>query len=396
MQERRALTREVAVRYRKSDKAGKKRILDEFCQTAGYHRKYAISLLANEGKHRYVRVNGKAVKAQIRHNAPSRRGEYPKTYDKAVQKALITLWEGFNYQCSKLLAPFLNRNIDTIAASPDYPMDGTVKEKLRNISASTVERLLVKHKKKTRIRGTSGTLAGPPLRKRVTVMTGQECAAQPPGFFQIDLVQHDGGNPSGEFCYTLTMTDVGTGWTVHYPLKNKAHKWVRDSLEDFRRNSPFPFHAIHSDSGSEFLNHAVLRWAGENNIAFTKGRTGRKNDNCWVEQKNNSTVRKTAGYCRYCGETGVEALRSLYRPPDLLTNLFYPCMKLVSKEQVGHKYRKRYDKARPPFQRDLEHDQVSDDCKAKILALKKATSLMVQQGLLNRAIDFLLAIADTF
>jgi hypothetical protein len=107
-------------------------------------------------------------------------------------------------------------------------------------------------------------------------------------------------------------------------------------------------------------------------------------------------VRKTAGYARYCGEAGVEALRALYRPLDLLTNLFYPCMKLVSKEQIGHKYRKRYDKARPPFQRALEHDQVPDGCKAKILALKKAISLMAQQDLLNRAIDSLLAIADTF
>jgi hypothetical protein len=118
---------------------------------------------------------------------------------------------------------------------------------------------LAKHKKKTRVRGTSGTQAGPPLRKRVAVMTGQECTAQPPGFFQTDPVQHDGGNPSGEFCYTLAMTDVATDRTAHYPLKNKAHKWARDSLEDFRGNSPFLFHPIHSDSGGGFLSHAVLR-----------------------------------------------------------------------------------------------------------------------------------------
>src|SRR5215470_6151987 len=105
-------------------------------------------------------------------------------------------------------------------------------------------------------------------------------------------------------CYTLTMTDVATGWTVHYPLRNKAHKWVKEALEDARTNFVFPFHAIHSDSGSEFLNNALVIWCKEHSIAFTKGRTGRKNDNCWVEQKNNSTVRKTAGYARYSGDVG--------------------------------------------------------------------------------------------
>jgi hypothetical protein len=395
MQERRALTREVAVRYRKSNKAGKRRILDEFCQTSGYHRKYAITLLTHEDKQRHLRIGGKTVKARIRHQSRTRR-EYPKIYDRAVQEVLIRLWEGFNYQCSKLLAPFLNRNIDAIADHPDYPMNDEVREKLRKISISTVERLLVKHKKKSRIRGTSGTKAGLPLRKRVTVMTHFECALQPPGFFQIDLVQHDGGDPSGEFCYTLTMTDVASGWTVHYPLRNKAHKWVKESLEDARRTFIFPFHAIHSDTGSEFLNNALVQWCLENHITFTKGRTGRKNDNCWVEQKNNSTVRKTVGYARYCGDAGVEALRTVYRPLDLLTNLFYPCMKLVSKERAGPKYRKRYDKARPPFQRAVEREDVSDECKTAVLTLKNATNLMEQQALLNRAIDALTTIADTF
>jgi hypothetical protein len=215
MQERRALTREVAVRYRKSNKAGKKRILDEFTQTTGYHRKYAITLLTHEGKRRLVRVGSRTFQAEIRHK--SRPGNYPKIYGEAVRKALTRLWEQFNCQCSKLLAPFLNANIDVIAAGD--PMDETVREQLRHISASTVERLLARHKRRLKIRGTSGTRSGPPLKKRVTILSHFECAQQPPGFFQIDLVQHDGGNPSGEFCYTLIMTDAASGWTGPYPIR---------------------------------------------------------------------------------------------------------------------------------------------------------------------------------
>jgi hypothetical protein len=121
MQQRRALTREVALRYHAADKAGKKRIPDEFTASTGYHRKYTITLLTREGKKRFLRIGDKTIKAEIHHNSPPRR-EYPKTYDEAVRKALIRLWEGFNYQCSKLRAPFINRNIDAIADHQDFPM----------------------------------------------------------------------------------------------------------------------------------------------------------------------------------------------------------------------------------------------------------------------------------
>jgi hypothetical protein len=195
MQERQTLTREAAVRYRARARQGKKHILDEFTQMTGCHRKYAIALLVHEGKRRLARAGSKTIRVEIRHKSQSRRGPYP-IYGETVRKALTRLWEQFNCQCSKLLAPFLNANIDTIAAAE--PLDETVREQLRNISASTAEWLLAKHKRRLKIRGTSGTRAGPPLKKRVSILTHFECALQPPGFFQIDLVQHDGGNPSGE------------------------------------------------------------------------------------------------------------------------------------------------------------------------------------------------------
>jgi hypothetical protein len=103
------------------------------------------------------------------------------------------------------------------------------------------------------------------------------------------------------------MTDVATGWTVHYPLKNKARKWVKASLEDARRPFVFPFHAVHNDS--QFINNALFLWCQQNAITFTKGRTGRKNDHCRVGQKNNRRVHKTAGYFRYRGDTVVHKTR---------------------------------------------------------------------------------------
>ena len=50
MEARRELTEAVRERYRSAGRTEKKRILDEFAEMAGYHRKYAIRVLGNGHK----------------------------------------------------------------------------------------------------------------------------------------------------------------------------------------------------------------------------------------------------------------------------------------------------------------------------------------------------------
>ena len=395
MQEKKSVTKETALRYRQACKGGKTAILDEFTELTGFHRKYAVKVLGSAAKTSVTEVYGRTVIRKVARKKRAKR-EYKKYYDEDVQAMLLRLWGGFNYQCGKLFAPFLHTNVDTISAHPKFAMSAEVRLKLSEISPATIDRILKVPKQKCKIRGTSGTKSSNRFKTLIPILTHFDCADKAPGFFQIDLVQHDGGDPSGEFCYTLTITDVATGWTVHYALRNKAHKWVKDSLEHFRSTSPFPFYAIHSDSGSEFLNSAVYNWTQQNHILFTKGRTGKKNDNCYVEQKNKSTVREIIGYCRFSGDRGVSALHALYDAYDPLVNLFYPCMKLASKERVGSKYRKRYDPARPPYQRLLERDDVTQKQKLAVIDLKTSADLMYRKFLLDAAIDNLLNSADTF
>jgi hypothetical protein len=290
----------------------------------------------------------------------------------------------------------MRANLDTISAHRLFSMTDEIKAKLGKISPATIDRLLKVPKQHLEIRGTSGTKSGNRFKTLIPILTCFECSSQAPGFFQVDLVQHDGGNPAGEFCYTLTITDVATGWTVHYALKNKAHKWVRAALELLRLTSIFPFFAIHSDSGSEFLNSALFNWAKEHHIRFTKGRTGIKNDNCYVEQKNNASVRHIVGYCRFSGDAAAAALQAVYDAYDPLLNLYYPCMKLISKVRVGSKYKKHYDTARPPFQRLLEREDVPENKKLALIDLKTATHLVEQKLLVDLAIDTLLKAAETF
>jgi len=151
-----------------------------------------------------------------------------------------------------------------------------------------------------------------------------ECAKKPAGYFQIDLARHDGGNSSGEFCCTLTMTDVKTGRTVHFALRNKAAVWVTKALETASKLLPMGLKGIHSDTGSEFINKPAGRWRQRNHAGFTRGRPAHKNDNCYVERKNYAAVRRVAGCFRYQGESGAAALQAVYDACDPLLRHVLP------------------------------------------------------------------------
>jgi hypothetical protein len=309
------------------------------------------------------------------------------------------LWQNFNWQCGQLFAPFLRLNLDIIRQTEKYAMTDIVAAKLKKISPRTIDRLLRKPKQQMKIRGTSGTKPVRLLHRAIPIVTWFDYATRPTGYFQIDLVQHDGGNPSGEFCYTLTMTDVKTGWTIHFALMNKAALWVKNALEMAISLLPMGLKGIHSDTGSEFINEPVDIWCQRHGVQFTRGRPTHKNDNCYVEQKNYATVRKIVGYARYENEVGVAALQAVYAAYDPLLNLYYPCMKQISCERVGAKKKRHYDAAKTPFQRLLEQpfkDVLEGNrVKQDALKLKDAISIVSQTDALGKAVDHLLASAHT-
>ena len=152
-----------------------------------------------------------------------------------------------------------------------------------------------------------------------------------PGFVEIDLVGHDGGNAAGEHAWTLTVTDIATGWTENRSVPNKARKWVLAALDDIARAMPFPILGVDSDNGSEFINHHLLAWCEKRRITFTRSRPGNKNDGCHVEQKNWAIVRIVVGYHRYDTEAELLLLNKIWVLQSQLTNYFCPQQKLVSK-----------------------------------------------------------------
>jgi hypothetical protein len=235
--------------------------------------------------------------------------------------------------------------------------------KLLSVSAATIDRMLASERARLQVKGRSGTAPGSILRRQIPIRTFADWDDAAPGFLEVDLVAHDGGSPSGEFCQSLDVVCVATGWTEVRALKNKAQRWCFEALCDLERTLPFPILGLDSDNGSEFINRQLWGWCQQREITFTRSRPYRKNDNCFVEQKNWPVVRQQVGYLRYDTPAELKALSEIWELVRLWMNFFQPQMKLVAKQRSGAKVTKRYDRAQTPYRRVLASHQVATDAK---------------------------------
>ena len=366
MSARKSLTDQVARRYRAASKQEKRIILGEFVESTGYRRKYAIHLLNSWGRARWVRSDGKLVKLVV--GRPRRRPtrSRPKRYDQAVLAALQPIWYLFDCMCGKRLVVVLRTMLPQLPSFGAFEISAEVRSKLLTISAATIDRLLQSERARLRLKGRARTQPGSLLKHQIPIRTFADWHEQVPGFFEIDLVAHDGGAAAGDYCQTLTMTDVATGWIDLHALQNKAQRWTHAAIDAARAGLPIPLQGIDTDNGSEFINHHLVRYCAAHAITFTRGRPYRKNDTCYVEQKNGHVVRRAVGYWRYDTAAELAALNALYRTLCLLVNFFYPSMKLVRKTRTGSKVRRIYDQPQTPYQRMLLSEAVSEEVKTRL------------------------------
>ena len=327
---------------RGATKSEKSRMIDGLMATTGYTRKYAIQLLSGQ---RAVGDNKSRTRRKI--------------YGEDVRQALVTIWYASNLLCSKRLVPFLPVLIESLERHGHLHLTDLVRERLLEISPATVDRLLSKERKESR-RSISTTRSGALLKKQIKVRTFADWCESIPGFFEVDLVAHCGGNVSGSFLNTLVLTDIQTGWIECIPLLQKSAEAVIQGLDVVRSVVPFPILGLDSDNGSEFINHQVFRYCEVNEITFTRSRSYRKNDQAHVEEKNGSVVRRLVGYDRYEGRAALLALTELYSTVRQYVNYFQPSMKLASKYRMGAKTVKRYDQPKTPLQRLLESGQLNE------------------------------------
>ena len=201
------------------------------------------------------------------------------------------------------------------------------------------------------------------LKSQIPIRTWAQWDDAVPGFVEIDLVGHEGGNAEGEHAYTLTVTDIATGWTENRSVQNKAQKWVVAALDDVAKIMPFPLLGVDSDNGSEFINYHLLDWCQQRKITFTRSRSGNSNDGAHVEQKNWAVVRTVVGYHRYDTPAELLLLNKIWVLQSLITNYFLPQQKLISKVRDGAKVTKKYDRPATPHRRAAAHTTVSDQDK---------------------------------
>jgi len=263
----------------------------------------------------------------------------------------------------------MDEAIKKLTKHKEIELTPTVKEKLLKISASTIDRLLKPEKDRNRLgRGRKATKPGTLLKKAIPIRTFSDWDEKKPGFLEADLVGHDGGNASGDFAQSLNFVDVLTGWDESAACINKAQVHVFEAIRVASARFPFEILGIDSDNGSEFINAHMLRYCIENKITFTRSRAYRKNDSCFVEQKNYSIVRRNVGYLRYDTQQEVDILNELYMCLGKYTNYFLPVEKLISKTRRGSKITKKYDTAKTPYRRVLECDDIDDKIKERLKA----------------------------
>ena len=347
---KRELLDELHPRYLKAKKSEKKVMLDEFVAVTGYHRKYASRILKH-GRHRW------------------RGGKHglPKVYQGEVVVALEQIWEVCGRICSKRLHPFLPEMVKVLGRWGELHLSGQTKALLLRMSRSTMDRCLgparFEHP-----HGLSTTKPGSLLKKAIPVRTYTPWDEDQPGFLEIDLVAHCGQTTEGQYVHTLTCVDLSTGWIECLAVPQRTQQAVFEAIQTMRTRLPFALLGIDSDNGSEFLNHHLRRYLDERQkpVAFTSARPYHKDDQAHVEQKNWSVVRRLIGYDRFATEPQYRLLQSIYSDLRLYANFFQPVLKLVSKQHVDNKLRKRYDQAATPFQRVLAAKHIPFQAKARL------------------------------
>jgi len=348
---RREMLASVYGRYQEADWPAKGRILDGFVAATGYDRKYAIQLL-----------NGQTC---LPHSGVVKPRPGRQIYDAQFLKVLVYIWHTANQVCSKRLVPFIPELVSAMERHGHLRITEDLRRKLLSVSAATVDRLLHSERERTKD-GQSLTKRGTLLKNQVAIRTFADWDEAIPGFFEIDLVAHCGGDPNGAFLNTLVLIDIATGWLECMPLLKKSAADVISGIEVARTLMPFNLKGLDSDCGSEFINHDLLDYCEANEITFTRARTHRKNDQAFVEEKNGSVVRRLVGYDRFTGSKAWTALAQFYGVLRLYVNYFQPSLKLLSKQRDGARVSKQYHPAQTAYQRLLQRPDVSESTKAQL------------------------------
>ena len=344
-------------RYANRGRQGRSRMIDELCEQFGYSRKHAIKLLH--------------AKAGWGGDPAVRKGRPPE-YGPEVAEVLWRIWKVSEQPCGKRLVIMLALWLPYYEAEHGkLPLK--VRKQLKAISAAQVDRLLAPRKARAQHRGRSGTKPGSLLKHHIPIRTDNWDVTKP-GWLEADTVAHCGGSLEGDFVWSVTYTDIFSGWTSLRAVWNKGAHGVVEATRDVEAALPFAIEGFDCDNGSEFLNWHLVRYFQERTkqVHFTRSRPYHKNDNGHVEQKNWTHVRQLLGYDRLEDPEMVEQINAIHRELwEPLHNYFCASAKLISKDRHGAKVKRRHDRPMTPCDRLLQSTAIDGKTKRSLRAKRK-------------------------
>jgi len=360
--ERRKYLRRMQPRYREASRRQRSRLLDEMEQVTQLHRKSLGRLMSGDLTRR------------------PRRRQRGRSYGPEVARALGSIAESLDHVCAERLQPNLVWMATHLARHGELEISPTLLQQLASISVSTVRRRLKElHQDEPRLRRRRPKLS-PGLARSIPVrrIPWQE---PHPGHFEVDLVHHSGVSPSGQYVHTLQMVDVATGWSERVATLGRSYLVMRDAFRRIEARLPFPILEVHCDNDGAFLNHHLVRHWGDRvaPIPLSRSRPYAKNDNRFVEQKNDTLVRAYFGYDRLDTVTQTELLNHVYQAMGLYHNFFQPVMRLKEKIMVSQpgrptRVRRRFHPAQTPFDRVCDSGALNGEARRRLEALREATS----------------------
>jgi hypothetical protein len=368
MPSRAEVTARFARAYVKALKKDKGLILDQVVAVTGWSRDNARRRLAAAAKRSPGR--GRAVAAR-----PRKPRALKYSYD--ALKVLQRVWAASGGQCGKYLKASMALQLDALERHGElvYGRDRYspgVRGELLSMGSATIDRYLRPARAKDQLRGASTTKPSPLLRSSIKIRKAGDEVEASPGFFEGDTVAHCGPALKGEFARTLNLTDAYTGWVFTRTVRNNAHVHILGALKTGVNEIPYEVTGLDFDNGTEFLNEAVIGWAVQMKIFFTRSRPYKKNDQATIESKNNHLVRKYAFYYRYDTDEERVVLNRLWRLVNNRLNYLTPTIKPTgySSSRDGRR-RRLYDQPMTPLDRLLAAKVLSPAQEAELSAYRE-------------------------
>lgn len=349
MSARKQYLEEVGKEYQRADETGRGRLLDEAQKRTGLNRKYLIRVLNHPPGQR-----------------PRRRRRRRAAYGAAVVTALVEVWDIFEQPCGQRMVTVLRSELDRLRKLGELRCRDAVADQLKQVSASTIDRLLGREKRIRQLRRNRNPNVQRLIYQKVPVKVAADWDTREIGNVQVDFVAHCGRSTGGDYIHTISAVDIATNWWEGQAIAVRSQRATKEGLSQMQPRFPFRIRELHPDNDSALINDLLWDWTQEKRIRLSRSRPYKKNDNAWVEQKNWTHVRKVVGYRRFDATSELRLLNEIYGVLRLYKNFCLPTLRLKSKARVAGRIKRVYDTPCTPYERVMASRQVDSKTKLQL------------------------------